>query len=81
MSQLPKRAYRLDRLPPYGFAIIGQRIQEMTAAGKDVIRLDIGSPDMPPPERVVVDSRMRRLHRLRHGLRIRTIRRIFSICP
>jgi LL-diaminopimelate aminotransferase len=53
MSQLPKRAYRLDRLPPYGFAIIGQRIQEMTAAGKDVIRLDIGSPDMPPPDRVV----------------------------
>src|SRR5260221_8315773 len=53
MSQLPKRAFRLDRLPPYGFAIIGQRIQEMTAAGKDVIRLDIGSPDMPPPDRVV----------------------------
>jgi LL-diaminopimelate aminotransferase len=50
---LPKRAYRLDRLPPYEFAVIGQRIQEMTAAGKDVIRLDIGSPDLPPPEPVV----------------------------
>ncbi len=53
MSHLPKRAYRLEKLPPYGFAIIGQRIQEMTAAGKDVIRLDIGSPDMPPPEPVI----------------------------
>ncbi len=53
MSHLPKRAYRLDRLPPYEFAVIGQRIQEMTAAGKDVIRLDIGSPDMAPPEPVI----------------------------
>src|SRR5579859_5330692 len=53
MSNLPKRAYRLDHLPPYEFAIIGQRIQEMTAAGKEVIRLDIGSPDMPPPQPVI----------------------------
>src|SRR5712692_5388407 len=53
MSNLPKRAYRLDHLPPYEFAIIGQRIQEMTAAGKDVIRLDIGSPDLPPPQPVI----------------------------
>jgi LL-diaminopimelate aminotransferase len=53
MYHLPKRAYRLDTLPPYGFAIIGQRIQELTAAGKDVIRLDIGSPDLPPPPRAL----------------------------
>lgn len=53
VHQLPKHAYRLDRLPPYGFAIIGQRILDMKAAGKDVIRLDIGSPDMPPPGHVL----------------------------
>ncbi len=53
MSHLPKRANRLDHLPPYGFAIIGQRILDMTAAGKDVIRLDIGSPDLPPPDPVI----------------------------
>src|SRR5260221_13728748 len=53
MSQLPKPAYRLTNLQPYGFAIIGQRIQTMTAAGKDVIRLDIGSPDLPPPQPVI----------------------------
>ena len=53
MSKLPDRAYRLEQLPPYGFAVIGQRIQEMTAAGKDIIRLDIGSPDLPPPAHVV----------------------------
>jgi LL-diaminopimelate aminotransferase len=53
MGHLPKCAYRLDQLPPYGFAVIGQRIQEMTVAGKDVIRLDIGSPDLPPPPNVI----------------------------
>jgi LL-diaminopimelate aminotransferase len=53
MSHLPKVSYRLEVLPPYGFAVIGQRIAEMTAAGKDVIRLDIGSPDMSPPDRVI----------------------------
>lgn len=49
----PKHAARLDRLPPYGFAVIGQRIIEMKNAGKDVIRIDIGSPDMPPPPHVI----------------------------
>lgn len=53
MSPLPAHAYRLDRLPPYEFAVIGQKIQDLTAAGKDVIRLDIGSPDMPPPDHVI----------------------------
>jgi LL-diaminopimelate aminotransferase len=40
-------------MPPYAFAVIGQRLAAMKAAGKDVIRLDIGSPDMPPPDAVV----------------------------
>jgi LL-diaminopimelate aminotransferase len=53
MNQLPKRAYRLEHLPPYGFAILGQRIIEMTAAGRDIIRLDIGSPDLPPPPEAI----------------------------
>jgi LL-diaminopimelate aminotransferase len=53
LRTLPKHAARLDRLPPYGFAIIGQRLTEMKAAGLDVIRLDIGSPDMPPPQMVI----------------------------
>jgi LL-diaminopimelate aminotransferase len=33
---------------PYFFAGIGQRINQLRAAGMDVIRLDVGSPDMPP---------------------------------
>lgn len=56
---MPTPAYRLSGLPPYAFAVRGQRIQEMLSAGVDVISLDIGSPDLPPPSEVVeslVDS-------------------------
>lgn len=49
----PLPAERLNQLPPYIFAILGQRIQAMQAQGLDVISLDIGSPDMPPPPWVV----------------------------
>lgn len=45
-------AKRLENLPPYVFAVAGQHIRKMTAEGIDVIRLDIGSPDKPPPEAV-----------------------------
>ncbi len=46
-------ATRLKTLPPYAFAVIEQQIRAMVAQGKDVIRLDIGSPDMPPPPAVI----------------------------
>ncbi|MBZ0298400.1 MAG: aminotransferase class I/II-fold pyridoxal phosphate-dependent enzyme [Anaerolineae bacterium] len=52
-------ASRLQQLPPYVFSDIAQRIQVLTAQGHDVIRLDIGSPDGPPPPAVIealVDS-------------------------
>jgi len=48
-----KVADRIDSLPPYVFAKLGNRIRELMAAGKDVIRLDIGSPDLPPPEALI----------------------------
>lgn len=47
---MPLQAHRLDTLPPYVFAVIGDRIRQMQKDGVDVIRLDIGSPDMPPPD-------------------------------
>lgn len=50
---MPNPADRLGQLPPYIFAVQGQRIQEMQAQGIDVISLDIGSPDLPPPEAVI----------------------------
>ncbi len=44
-----KVAKRVENLPPYAFAELGRQIRELRAQGKDVIRLDIGSPDLPPP--------------------------------
>ena len=44
---------RLDRLPPYLFAELEQKIREKKAAGVDVISLGIGDPDKPTPSPVV----------------------------
>src|SRR5436189_3720581 len=46
---------RLNRLPPYLFARLEQRIAEKKAQGVDVISLGIGDPDTPTPH-LVVDS-------------------------
>lgn len=46
-------AERLGNLPPYVFAAIGRQVQALQEKGVDVIRLDIGSPDLPPPAAVV----------------------------
>lgn len=48
-----KPANRVTNLPPYPFASLGKRIAELKARGMDVIRLDIGSPDLPPPQRII----------------------------
>ena len=44
-----KRANRIANLPPYFFAKLGKRIAQLEQEGMDIIRLDIGSPDLPPP--------------------------------
>ena len=46
-------AERIGNLPPYVFAQVGRRLRELEAEGKDIIRLDIGSPDLPPPAFIV----------------------------
>ena len=46
-------AERVSALPPYVFAKLGRRILEMRSEGRDIIRLDIGSPDLPPPGFIV----------------------------
>jgi LL-diaminopimelate aminotransferase len=43
-------AHRLDRLPEYLFADMERKIAEKLAAGRDVINLGIGDPDLPPPK-------------------------------
>jgi LL-diaminopimelate aminotransferase len=44
---------RVDRLPPYLFARLEQRIAEKKAQGVDVISLGIGDPDRPTPQLTV----------------------------
>ena len=46
-------AHRLDRIPPYVFAALAARIRALEAQGMDVIRLDIGSPDLPPANFII----------------------------
>lgn len=48
-----RSARRLASTPPYVFATLDEKIASLRARGVDVIRLDIGSPDGPPPEAVV----------------------------
>jgi LL-diaminopimelate aminotransferase len=48
-----KISNRVADLPPYVFAKLGRRVGELMAQGKDIIRLDIGSPDLPPPDFVM----------------------------
>lgn len=42
-------ARRLDNVPMYVFAAQGARLKKLAAQGLDIIRLDIGEPDAPPP--------------------------------
>src|SRR5262245_42869563 len=46
-------ADRLAALPPYFFYELNQRIVRLKAVGVDVIRLDMGSPDLPPAPFIV----------------------------
>lgn len=48
-----KRAGRLLNMPPYPFARWAGHVEAARRQGVDVIRLDIGNPDMPPPDEVV----------------------------
>jgi len=43
-------AERIQRLPRYVFDIIGENIRAMQQRGIEVYRLDIGNPDLPPPD-------------------------------
>ena len=47
------QADRLGKIPEYPFARWGERVNAARARGIDVIRLDIGNPDLPPPNAVI----------------------------
>ncbi len=44
---------RLQRVPPYLFADLDRRTEELRQQGVDVISLAVGDPDLPTPEHVV----------------------------
>ncbi len=44
---------RVKSIPPYAFAALGKKITALKAEGKDIIRLDIGNPDMPPAPHII----------------------------
>ncbi len=46
-------ARRLKNLPPYPFARWSELVRAARQQGLDVIRLDIGNPDLPPPGEVL----------------------------
>jgi LL-diaminopimelate aminotransferase len=48
-----KPSSRLEKIPPYLFAQLEQKISEKKAQGIDVISLGIGDPDTPTPDLVV----------------------------
>lgn len=43
---------RLERIPPYLFARLDQKIEERIAGGADVISFAVGDPDIPPPPHI-----------------------------
>jgi LL-diaminopimelate aminotransferase len=50
---MKQQANRMAAIPPYFFAELGQRIAELKRAGHEVIRMDMGSPDLPPPPHII----------------------------
>jgi LL-diaminopimelate aminotransferase len=44
-----KWANRIEQLPPYLFAEIDLKMDELKSRGVDVIDLGIGDPDIPTP--------------------------------
>ncbi len=60
-------ADRMDTINPFFFAELGVRIAELQAQGIDVVRLDAGSPDMPPKEFIVQELQTAANQLDRHG--------------
>ena len=46
-------ADRISDFKPYFFAQLNNRIEELNRKGVDIIRLDMGSPDLPPDDHII----------------------------
>ena len=45
--------YRIKRLPPYVIAEVNDMRAAARQAGRDIIDLGMGNPDLPPPQHVI----------------------------
>lgn len=57
-----KAAERVSSLKPYFFASLSKKIDELRSQNVDIIRIDIGSPDLPPAE-FIIDVLAENAHR------------------
>lgn len=62
-----RSAHRLESLPLYVFATLDTKLKALRSRGVDVIRLDIGSPDGPPPDFVIQSLAQAASSPARHG--------------
>ena len=58
---------RMQSFPDHFFAELNSRIRELRARDKDVIRLDIGSPDLPPAPEIIEALNRSAAHPDHHG--------------
>ena len=78
----PFKFHRLEKLPPYVFAEVTELMLQARRAGKDVIDLGMGNPDLPTPTNIVdkirETARNTRTHRYSSSRGIPKLRR--AIC-
>lgn len=48
-----KPAHRISEIKPYFFADLEKTIAKLKQSGQDIIRLDMGSPDLPPMDFII----------------------------
>ncbi|HOX29142.1 MAG TPA: LL-diaminopimelate aminotransferase, partial [bacterium] len=48
-----KYAKRIEKIPPYLFAQLDKKREQVAARGVDVINLSIGDPDLPTPKKII----------------------------
>ncbi len=52
-KEVHKISSRIDRLPPYVFAVVNNLKAQARKQGEDVVDLGMGNPDMPAPQHVI----------------------------
>jgi LL-diaminopimelate aminotransferase len=52
-SSMKKSTHRMSQLAPQFFASLNSRLTALQTEGCDVIRLDVGSPDLPPADHII----------------------------